>query len=303
MNGNAACLTPLLELVSRPEYEVDVLLVAEGPLLDEQAALFDLVARLGRAWRRLELPADPTATSRARPSQRPNAPLAFYTRSALPALVNDRDIPPEPLPETPASPAGPPSSNLLVLRLDVGQRRVLLVGVHLPSKLHGNTAASQAVFAATCQQAIAVQESLNNTLQTFVLGDFNMSPYEPGLLDRDRGFHSVSSQHIAHDRNITPYDGRTRRYYYNPMWAMQGDYVPHSNTARPPGTYYRSPKSIDEPYWQCLDGLLVSPEALPNFERASLQVLSASASCVLYDGQILKSAYSDHLPVFFTLTI
>lgn len=85
-----------------------------------------------------------------------------------------------------------------------------------------------------------------------------------------------------------------------------GDIIPATSHLKVPGTYSRSPRNPKETHWSCLDGVLVSPEALPYFDVSSLEILtetsatSTSAQYTLFDSS-MNSSYSDHLPIRFTL--
>ncbi|MBF9144298.1 endonuclease/exonuclease/phosphatase family protein [Hymenobacter properus] len=280
--GRDKCILPLQEIVKNNR--IDILLLAECPA--DTAAI---ASKIGLPF-----------------VSHSNAGLTFF--AAMPELivVNDQNIPINAqlaiIPD-PANP-DPTADNLIIARLDVGDMHILLAGVHLPSKWQGRDANTQANFAEKCRRYIQIQEGLQNINQTIIFGDFNMHPYEMGMTDSKRGFRTISSSHIAHRRNTIGYRGITRRYFYNPCWTLFGDFIPNSATSRPPGTYYRSPQNDTDTYWNCLDGVLVSPEAIPRFVLPSLEVITnnSSVSHKLYDGKRLKPGYSDHLPITFTLT-
>lgn len=141
-------------------------------------------------------------------------------------------------------------------------------------------------------QNIRAAEANVGQERTLIIGDFNMNPYEPGMLGCTC-FHAVPSRREAARRNRTV-GGNSYRLFYNPTWNFFGDH--HG----PPGTYYYDKGKPIAPFWHVFDQVLISPELLDSFDTASLQVLSMAGSQGLVDPQGLP-CISDHLPIVFHL--
>lgn len=193
-------------------------------------------------------------------------------------------------------------NRLVVARLGSGPTKMLLVGLHLPSKLFGSSPNNQATAAEEFRRIIREQEQLSGIYRTVIFGDFNMNAYEWGMVERNRGFRTVPTRQLAL-QSIARGSTETRRFY-NPMWAWMGDFVAGSATAKPAGTYYRSPQNPEDSHWNSLDAVIVSPEAIAHFDVASLEVVTqtAAAQHVLFNGAI-AARYSDHLPLHFNLLL
>ncbi len=136
--------------------------------------------------------------------------------------------------------------------------------------------------------------------RTILVGDFNMNPFEEGMVDA-KGFGAMMTKDLA---RFTSGEQKARPRFYNPMWARFGDL-----TEGPPGTYYRSQAAPTNIYWHMLDQVLVRPELIEAFIDESLRVLTKATS---RDGELdlvetkrkhWKVAVSDHLPIVFSMDL
>ncbi|MBW9148445.1 hypothetical protein K2F40_05585 [Clostridium sp. CM028] len=107
---------------------------------------------------------------------------------------------------------------------------ILLFGVHLPSKLYSK-GQDQYSVAVKCNREIEKKEEEFGINNAIVIGDFNMNPFEDGMVSAD-GFHGVMSQEVALKGNRTVY-GEKKKLFYNPMWHYMGNVVVNVM-----GTYY-----------------------------------------------------------------
>ncbi len=149
-----------------------------------------------------------------------------------------------------------------------------------------------------------------------ICGDFNASPYDPGLVGIYGLNASPSREIVQRSGGRRTLHERSYPYLYNPMWRLLGgsEGRPTAPSARdqPPriyGTYYNSNlrKSVD-PFWYTLDQVLVSPSLLPFFHDEELRVLTRDAdaersgvSLVSPAGIPKAETYSDHLPLVFSV--
>lgn len=133
---------------------------------------------------------------------------------------------------------------------------VLLVAVHFPSKLHMNDS-EQAIHAVRVSQEIDKAEDRVGHENSLVIGDFNMNPFETGLVAAD-GFHAVMDRQIALKESRTV-QGEKRKFFYNPMWSRLGD-----ASVGPVGTYYHSGGHVSY-FWNTFDQVLLRPNLLQYF--------------------------------------
>lgn len=273
IKGKESCLDPLAALVR--EHDIDLLLVAECPFDAAKVS-----GRLGNA-----LPWVPHNSGN----------LKFFTSLNNFFVVNDQD-----------------SDHLVLARLQVGRTSLLLAGLHLESKRE-RSSNKQLDLADKHRFRITEQESFFGA-RTLIFGDFNLNPYDLAMTHPGRGFSAVATRYLAQrsrKRTVTE-RGQVlpRRYFYNPMWSFLGDFIPHTNQNKVPGTYWRSPHQPEDTHWNCLDGVLVSPEAVPYFDLSSLTVLTTATLATppptapqpyALFGPTMNTTYSDHLPICFTL--
>lgn len=271
----AQCLPVLAALVA--ERKPGVVMLTECPF-DEATVL----AALGAGFR---------SVSGAHPWVR------FYATVADFAIEND---------DTSTSTV----ERMVMARLGTGADTLLLVGVHWFSKSGGLSSNAQAGYAQDFRLLIEAQEKVVGIRKTVVFGDLNLNPYDLGLTDRKRGFRTVPTRRLASQslamRKKSELPGRC---FYNPMWAWLGDYFPLTADLKPAGSYFWSPKNPEETHWNTLDAVLVSPEALAHFDSATLEIVTTTqppppvTPDVLFSAAgALSSKYSDHLPLFFSLT-
>ncbi len=172
---------------------------------------------------------------------------------------------------------------------------ILLVALHLSSKMY-MTEDDQKFQAARVAQLIQEAESRVGHMKTLVIGDFNMNPFEVGLVGADC-FHAVMDKNIAKKRSRKVQKQR-RFYFYNPMWGLMGDSSPV-----PSGTYYYPNSRYVNYFWNTFDQVLLRPDLLDAFSKENLAVISKIGGKDLIVNQKISSTSSDHLPIMISLSI
>ena len=187
-------------------------------------------------------------------------------------------------------------SRAAVLRLipPIGSH-LTLVMVHLPSKLYQSDG-DQAELAGVLANDIADVEQSAGDSRTVVFGDFNMNPFEAGVVGATR-LHAAMTREIA-GRGHRVVQGRGYPFLYNPMWGFFGDLSPG-----PPGTCYydQSGRPLNY-FWNLFDQVLIRPDLIPEFRHDRLAVLTSAG-----DTSLLSAAGrpipSDHLPLLFQIDL
>ena len=172
-----------------------------------------------------------------------------------------------------------------------------IVAVHLRSKLYQSHRDDQTLGTVRVSADIEAIEREVGHRRTLVIGDFNMDPFEPGLVSFDC-FHAVMSRRTAQRQSRTV-EGRERFFFYNPMWNHFGDHPPN-----PPGSYYRAGSGRTEYFWHSFDQVLLRPDLLDHFQDDSLEVVThvGDLSLVKENGAPDRTKGSDHLPLLFELS-
>jgi hypothetical protein len=162
-----------------------------------------------------------------------------------------------------------------------GAREVLLGAVHLSSKLY-RSEQSQAMACVALRRNIADQEKRVGHQRTILLGDFNMNPFEAGMVGAE-GLHGVKSRNVA-ARGSRKVDGLEYPFFYNPMWSHLGDASEASA-----GTYYFDRGEHVSHFWHTFDQVLIRPELIVGFDPKDLRILTEAGGsrwCVRMGGQM-----------------
>ena len=139
--------------------------------------------------------------------------------------------------------------------------------------------------------------------RTLLIGDFNMTPDELGMVGHENALGAMMSWDLA---EIHSNSGRPRSpRFFNPMWSLMG-------RSDAPGTYYWESTDPYNIYWHCLDGVLARPSLRGRFLEESLKIVTSIID--VGDNHVevdlfrrakkhWKFEYSDHLPLFFELNL
>lgn len=167
---------------------------------------------------------------------------------------------------------------------------VLVVAVHLSSKRYLSDD-DQAQLAPRLRAAIDDAEKKVGHSRTVLIGDFNMNPFELGMVSSE-GAHGVMSAAIAQKQNRKVH-GRNRAFFYNPMWSLMGDQTPG-----PAGTYFYYASKPYALYWHMFDQVLLRPDLAFWYTAEDVRVLDRAGerSLLTSDGRPDPSV-SDHLPL------
>jgi exonuclease III len=187
------------------------------------------------------------------------------------------------------------SDRISIRRLALPARsEILLAAAHLPSGLHWNRR-SQNDECGELARLIAAEEEKVGHRRTVVVGDFNVNPFDPGMISTV-GLHAVSSRQIA-SRKARTVQGREYPFFYNPMWGHFGDAA--GDTA---GSYFYDSAQHVNYFWNMFDQVLMRPDLAGRFDSTQLRIVKSvgAQSLVRPDGRP-DPRFSDHLPFVFEL--
>lgn len=193
----------------------------------------------------------------------------------------------------PISDAGPLSAYEVTPPLGL---KFLLVGVHLRSK----SAAKEVDQILECVRVAEFLDECENSVghqRTIVIGDFNMNPFEAGMVAAD-GLHAVMDRKIALKQSRVV-GGRARSFFYNPMWSRMGD-----SSVGPAGTYHYSDSQNVVYFWNTFDQVLVRPCLIPYVPENGVSVLTEVCDYKFLNRNGKPDQnHSDHLPIIATVEI
>jgi endonuclease/exonuclease/phosphatase family metal-dependent hydrolase len=168
--------------------------------------------------------------------------------------------------------------------------------VHLPSKLYYRDE-DQNSYAHEIGMLINSLEKRRLHKRTVVIGDFNMDPFEPGMV-ASGAFHAVMDRHIA-QRKTRTVKGHDHTFFYNPMWGYFGS----NGRGKANGTYFYPKATPVCQYWHIFDQVLIRPDLLDSFADSSLVIHTEIGGQSLLREEKIDSSVSDHLPVSFVLNL
>lgn len=196
-------------------------------------------------------------------------------------------------------------SRIALLELAIADRSTLLACVHFPSKLYLDEV--RQLQAASTYKRFILQGAARNSValreRIIIIGDFNMNPYDLGMLE-PMGFHAISNQtFVKHDR-VVQYSPEPM--FYNPCWSLLGDHNANQRLPRTGGTQYYSGPTSRQLYWHLLDQVLISEALMPGFlheclEIAQVPAIIAEQIAPRRKGQV--NLLSDHLPLLFSILL
>ncbi|MBK9284037.1 MAG: endonuclease/exonuclease/phosphatase family protein [Sphingobacteriaceae bacterium] len=175
--------------------------------------------------------------------------------------------------------------------------RMNLFPVHFHSKNNWSHI-SQALECVNLSQDISKIESLTKCNNTLLIGDFNMNPFDFGMVSSN-GLNAISSLEYVTDNPIgRKVDGSHYRFLYNPMWNFFGD------QSKPMATYYyRSSGHVSHEY-HILDQIILSGTMKQYLTSNCVQIVTKIGGinlAAIYDRP--NEIYSDHFPIKIKLKI
>jgi len=178
-----------------------------------------------------------------------------------------------------------------------GLTSILLAVVHFPSKLHWDEP-SQGFQCVELSQTIKSAEQQVGHSRTVLVGDFNMNPFEDGVVSA-AGLHSIMTRSIA-KRGTRIVQATKYPMFYNPMWSFFGD-----RQTSPPGTYFYESSVQKVYFWNIFDQVLLRPDLLSLFDNEDLKILvnDGKTSFLSKTGTPDERNVSDHLPILFSLRL
>ncbi len=181
-----------------------------------------------------------------------------------------------------------------------GYDDILLAALHYLDRWNYPTPAMRHSKLATYLKTLQEAERRARHDRLVVFGDFNMNPYEIGMLDPASGLGAMITRDLAAAHGGRTGDEPSR--FYNPMWSIMG-------RAEAPGTFYWNDKNDPEnPYWHCIDGILLRPSLYASFRDEDLRIIRWITGAAGERVDLIRRAkihwqvtHSDHLPILFKL--
>lgn len=171
-----------------------------------------------------------------------------------------------------------------------------LMCLHYQSKVNWDFA-DQAAHSTELNSVIKDFESKTNSSLTLVIGDFNMNPFDFGMV-QTTGLHAVMSKVVALKKSRTV-DGKEYPFFYNPMWSFYGD----NGKGKVNGTIYNTLSKPINYFWNIFDQVLVRPDLIEHIDENKLEIITElnNTLSLLKKTDIVNDTISDHLPISITI--
>lgn len=173
--------------------------------------------------------------------------------------------------------------------------KILLIATHALDKRNHDDR-SQSMNMTILRSFIEESEILSNCDKTIFVGDFNMNPFEDGIISA-AGLHAVLAKSVAKDVSRVV-DGNEYKMFYNPMWKLMGN---EGEVA--PGTYYYNSAKHYSFFWHTFDQVIIRPKLIENFVDDELRIITQIGvfNLLTSSKRPNKATASDHLPIVFSI--
>ena len=170
-------------------------------------------------------------------------------------------------------------------------RDYILAMTHLPDRRSSPNVASRLIEIRALMRRVHTAETQCSCDNTVIIGDLNANPYDSELLQVD-ALNAIPFKEVLRVHKKRTWHGREFKYLYNPVL----NWLSESTTMY--GSYYRATADA-EPYWHCLDQVLVSPSLMDSISQFAY--LRSIGGEDLVEKWRPKKKISDHLPLFVTI--
>ncbi len=131
-----------------------------------------------------------------------------------------------------------------IYSMETAYGKYILTALHLPSKLHFEPPDTE-FYARRIRSDIENAEEKVRHHKTFVVGDFNVNPFENACINADC-FHALPNSFEA-KKGVRKVSGLSFTTFYNPMWNLFGDFNDIS------GSYFYNKNQIRLYQWNIYD--------------------------------------------------
>ncbi len=171
-----------------------------------------------------------------------------------------------------------------------------IISVHLPSKVDW-TSQSLSFECVNLANSILKVESVSGCLNTILIGDFNMDPFEDGIVAAN-ALNAIQNLEYTKKKNTREVNGEYYRFFYNPMWNFFGD----KNAL---GTHYYRNSGYISHEWRLFDQIMFRPSVSEylDINEKYVEIITKIGTEDLTRSFKRPDAkkYSDHLPIILKL--
>ena len=171
-----------------------------------------------------------------------------------------------------------------------GDATYLIVGLHLPANPSSNSEDRKCIIRDIVNDVESVEKE-TKTDKTVIIGDYNASPFDYELIQKD-AFNAVLYKELIKKTEYIISNGKRYRRFYNPMIH----YI--SEESQMYGSFYYS-NGIQSLYWYCYDQIIVRKSLMDRI--ATVKYCKSIGKKSLLKKVAPNGDISDHLPLIVTL--
>jgi exonuclease III len=198
------------------------------------------------------------------------------------------------------------TARVLLMTLTIAGESTLVACVHLPSRRGGHQDESSQLGLVSRYKGF-IAEAAGKPLSDFgerivVVGDFNMNPFDLGMIEPTAFFAINNRKFVRHRRKVA---GVNELMFYNPCWTLLSDINQATHPIlRVSGSIYYKGTASKKLYWHLFDQVLLSESLIKHFDASALHLVLHPE----IEKEVMSSVkrndadYSDHLPLCFTLS-
>lgn len=191
---------------------------------------------------------------------------------------------------------------MLFFKITYEKKSFILGGVHFPSKMYTSSIKQKDIAVQFKRSIDKIETKLG--LSSIIIGDFNMNPFELGMVHRE-GFHALSSLELSREKKS--FYSNSYSPFYNPSWFKLGDIEFDGNEfkERPSGSFFSKGSSDIEYYWYLFDQIILRHNLAQYFDFQEFEYLTMIGEKSLLNDDLTPNdkEYSDHLPLKIALKL
>lgn len=165
----------------------------------------------------------------------------------------------------------------------------ILAGIHLPANPHNNADARKCVIRDLVSDIKDLENSRKHK-KTIIIGDFNASPFDSELIQKDC-FNAVLFKELINKNERIKFENKYYYRFYNPTL----NYLSEENKQY--GSYYNS-NGISSLYWYFFDQVIVRKDLANSIDN--IEYLKFIGNIKLIKAIMPDKDISDHLPLLVT---
>jgi exonuclease III len=171
--------------------------------------------------------------------------------------------------------------------------------IHFPSKLYHDDITHLQIVPNYKEK---IHSLTLNSKRLFIVGDFNMNPFDYGMVE-PQGFFAHNNRELITSDTKTKF-GRSNTMYYNPSWTLLGDFVNKSEykaNNRSGGSFYYKEKKSRCLYWHLIDQIIMRHSLIDEFVSEELEIIEdETLKNELIKDKVKGINKVDHFPLKFS---